>query len=268
MLMNSSTNLSGKRAAIAALSLVVLLFGSCLSITAGNNCTLKAVQLITSFPVFSASYELINADDTLTLFSYKQFRMLQIQVVSSESRTFLDKEGNLLREELVNTEIKHKYLVFEQGNPYGLMYDSLNAEGYRYSVDSFLMQNTITNLSPFVENLLKGDSLVEKKKLTKDVLLEKYVPKVKKDASYSDSAFLYFSAKLNNIDFSFSEKLDKLKKSKLYKLRLVYNNNPNTSDNFGKLAKEFLFELATLPVKNKSEIIAFFETRTGENLSP
>lgn len=132
-----------------------------------------------------------------------------------------------------------------------------------------MAMNTITNFGPFFKNVAKDDSLVESIWLNDKTLLEKYIPKVKLDASYNDSTYLYLRKDLQDIEFSFSKEFDSIRNMKLSQVRLIYNDNPSSNNPFGRLAKQISFELMKVPVIKRKEILNFLKrcerTQAGKN---
>lgn len=90
--------------------LALLSFSSCVGPpknSKGEN--LNAIQLISSFPVFTSKNQLVNTDDTLTLFYKGDVRLFQISYLSSSIKTTMDKEGNTVKEEIESIDLKNKY---------------------------------------------------------------------------------------------------------------------------------------------------------------
>lgn len=138
-------------------------------------------------------------------------------------------------------------------------FDSLNQEnGKRSSIDSFLTERWIIPPQVFFD--LKNDSLVSQiKDIKKGLQIEKYISKNKIDPTYNDSTFFYYTSEINGIHFSFSRKLDSIKKMKLYKFKLIYNKNSAGSNLFERSAKKLFFELNEVPINNPNEITSFFK---------
>lgn len=90
-------------------------------------------------------------------------------------------------------------------------------------------------------------------------MVEKYIPKIKYDESYSDTTFLYYSFQLNGIDFTFSKELDSLKGMKLFKIRAVFNPIPKGKYSFKVPSREYLFEIDRYDINNRQEILSLFE---------
>jgi hypothetical protein len=227
--------------------------------TKNNRAIIRSIRLRSSFPVFHEN-EIFNIKDTLLIFYYKDLVLYKIPFFHNYSRTTIDKEGEVVREELIHSELKFQYLIHKQGDSIGLRYDSIDAKsGQIFSVDSFLTTKLVTNIGSFINNNKGKDSLVytqyDKKRF---LLTEKYVPKVKIDASYYDSAILCYS-KINNSEFSFSRELDSLKEMKLYRIRFLYNENNRSNDPYLRLPKEFLVEQTDVPVESPKELLLFFE---------
>ncbi len=132
---------------------------------------------------------------------------------------------------LCNNQSSRGYLF----NPAGA------AKPIEISLDSFLNIRAFKNFPFYNEN---NDSLVESiPDKENQQLIEKHIFKHKKDQSYSDSVYYYFDNALNDIDYSFSKKLDSAKNRKLYKVRIIYNIIRKGNKGMDIPRREFSFEI-------------------------
>jgi hypothetical protein len=220
-----------------------------------------AIRLSSNLPVISDEQKLAYMTDSLMLYSYKNMLLCKIPVAKIHARIITDKNGNVINGEAINSEVTYKYFIYHQDSLYGFHYDSLNApRGRKQLVDSFLSRKTLTNFDKAYTSLIEDCVLVDSTfQEANQTLFEKYIPKIKKDESYNDSLYLYFSSKLNAINFfSLSKEADYEKKRKLFRVRIIYNANPRSKDPFGKLAKEFTFELEQISVAGSQEVSDLF----------
>jgi hypothetical protein len=225
-----------------------------------SRATFIAIQLFSNLPITSEEQQLVYIPDSLIVCFYKNILLFSIPQLKSHVNVITDKKGNVIKKEVIKSEVINKYFVYHKDSLYGYHYDSLNGLPQKKQlVDSFLSNNTLTKFGPayniLIEDCVLADSAFDE---VNQILLEKYTLKIKPDESYNDSLFLYYSRKLNDIDFfSFSKEADSTKKKKLFRVRVIYNANPQSKDQFGRFAKEFTFEFQKIEVSMKKEIMEF-----------
>ena len=114
-----------------------------------------------------------------------------------------------------------RIFIYEQGKKYGYYYDSLNSNNRRKAlVDSFLTMYTTVDKNPFSKN----DSIIESNRISKNILTEKYVPRVKDINSY-DTFFVVYDDRLKESYFSLSKAGDSITKKKIIKFGFLINEN-------------------------------------------
>jgi hypothetical protein len=148
------------------------------------------------------------------------------------------------------------YFIYKEGNQTGIRYDSDDESLFgSFNVDSLLRVKSLKGAVFYAEN----DSLVYSETNSNGFdLFQVYVPKLKIDASYCDTTYMYFSKLLDNVSYSFSPVLDNTTKIKLAKVIFVYN--PGV-DHAGKsiAARKMISEIKPLAIKDTNKIIALFE---------
>ena len=125
---------------------------------------------------------------------------------------------------------------------------------------------THANKSPEFDYLFPNDLSLNQNNITGKTIaeengyrIETFVPKVKFDASYNDSAYYYYSNELKNIDFSFSDELDRSRNSKLVFIKIVYSPNPKSQELFEKTGKTFTFKIEKFNTENPANLNTIFE---------
>jgi len=150
------------------------------------------------------------------------------------------------------------YIVFKKGQDRGRLYKFLHAMDYQdVQVDSAIGAMMIAK-----ERIFQMDPvfrLVDAKGDSGGGLLERYVPIVKKDGSYPDSAYLYFKKDLLDVDFSLSRKLETSKEMKLLSARFVYLPSVDSSSGKQVPQREMSFQISRKPVADKQKIMQFLE---------
>ena len=126
------------------------------------------------------------------------------------------------RDGKISGETRYHYFTYLKDETYGLFFDSLQAStSKRLNVDSLLKLKGL-NISSIG---LKKYRLVETERLPDENLtIDKYCSLITNEINYADSALLYYTNALKNIDFSISDSLDRVKEQKLSKIRLVFNS--------------------------------------------
>lgn len=227
----------------------------------GKMTTSPGIRAIT----LSYKFELLKPDDSeiyilsdsLRFYFFNELTLCRIYTPYQLFSVNMDKEGNITERKLIDSSVRSSYFIYTKNNSCGLLYDSLTAAGARrLTVDSLLKKRLTTNARMFYNS---NDSLVATIRRTKNILEEKYVPIVKYDDTYPDSIYLYYNRQLGNIVFSFSEELDRLKKTKLCKARFIYNPRPAGRYPIDLPRRELLFQIEEAPITDQNEVIDLFE---------
>jgi hypothetical protein len=233
---------------IAALMIPFLFEGSYTYFT--ND--LKSVEYIYKYPVSfykeKGKVKIYSLTDTISIFYYGNYVLYQL------SPTVKFETGEKIR----GTE---PYFIFNKKNHFGFLYPSMKNpnHGAKLSVDSFLinrgMKGKDFDIPP--DSLWSLHAVVKDK--SQDFILEKYGTIKPVDETNFDSIYYYYTRKIKNTEFSFSRKLDSIKRMKLYKVRLIFNEKFSPADKILLPKREFLFEIRDKTVSNPKEIIGFIQ---------
>jgi len=215
--------------------------------------------------VRSDNNQLFVESDSIGMFYCDNYTLYQIPIHEDFSTVNLDRNGNEINEKIIKEWTGFRYVVCNKNKPFAFRFDSLKAEKPKtVSIDSFLIDKTFKNF-PFYQS--DNDSLLQIVNVN-HVLIEKHVNKVykdKTDMSYPDTTFYYLKPGFENIDYSFSKKMDSIKKMKLFKVEFIFNeiSLPNGT----KIPKRvWVFELRNNDNYNKSNILKFVnQFRKKEN---
>jgi hypothetical protein len=125
-------------------------------------------------------------------------------------------------------------------------------------VDSILKRKVAPiNLQSIIYS--PNDTLIEKVILGKGGdYIDKYVPKTKPDESYNDTTLLYYSKAMKKIQFSLSPFLDSLNDSKLYKLRLAYNESYSQKYSITMPQRDIIYEIQQIKLANAEKLKPLF----------
>jgi hypothetical protein len=208
---------------------------------------IRCINLYTSLPALDRDGKLIQyLNGSNNIFYYDNIIMTQIPV------HFDSYDSN----KLVKEETKNSFFVYEKNNTYGLYYTDFSEEKKKKlpidSVNDGVLKADLYEY--FKTNALQLISSRRNREL--GILEEIYIGKLK---YAKDTAIFYFSDRLKDFDFSFSKKLDSLKKLKLFKFRYVSDEEILEEYKVTLPKREVNFEIKEIPVDNPKEIMSYFE---------
>lgn len=234
----------------------MLLAGCAATVKYAGRDTVKALQLYTSLPVQNVEGKLVYYENRSILYESRVFRIYEVPVTHNVSQTFLDTEGETVADTLIRSDVKFRYFIFRAGESTGIWYDSSSAQtGRRQSVDSFLAGSTIRNFSRFYERKWSNDSLLYSSwSNDSSQLTETYIPKVRKNDTFSDTTIMYFRRSLDSFSFSLFRHLDSLKRIKLAGLVIKYNGKPGCAETYSCKKRELAFDVQVIPAQRAVEV--------------
>jgi hypothetical protein len=197
------------------ISTICLLITGCLaSGQRPENKTIRCVAVYKNYPVF-------NAQGKVERFTHYEERIFYSgEMVMVEMGYQFD---SLVNNQLVKSEIRHRYLVYKKGNSAGTLYDEGTGEELKsVSVDSVLRLQWFNNLNiydMFIQNDVTLISAVRNS--STGTLKEQYAVVSKKDTAQKGRFDLYYSNRLKDIDYSLSRELDSIKGMKLDSILMV-----------------------------------------------
>jgi hypothetical protein len=238
-------------------TMVLLIFCS-VTETHKNKNNLRAITVHTNMPVLSpAGNEFVTFSDSLNIYYYEDLVLFEHPYINEFLNFVTNPDGDVVRQDLIKTEMKYSYFIYQSNSVKGYRYDSLTAQqGHRLLVDSFFKTKGLYTTSVYDK---KNDSLVETVRLKDGNILEKYVSKIKYDEGYPDSTFFYFTGFYQNIPYSFSKALDSVKHKKIYNVKLIHNPLPKNVFGFEAPRREFIWHLNEMSISNPKQIISFFQ---------
>ncbi len=207
---------------------------------------LKCLRISYSLPLMDKQGKLLTqAENTLEVFFYEKIRVYQFN-------TGFD---SVVNGKQLKAYKLPSYFVFEKARPFGVLYDdSIKGNIQRYPVADFLKERTFSDINLY-SSIEKGDLklLSYSNQELQGTLDEIYVSK---DSSFpGDSLYFSYSARLKNYDYSFSEQLDSLKSSKLYKIRAVIASAYDPELNIKIAAREMNLKLEEIEAPNREVVL-------------
>jgi hypothetical protein len=201
--------------------------------------------VISDSPTLVGPVRLYNMHDTLTVYSYNGYKIYKL------APTVMHETGL----PIPNTE---PFFVFKRGDKYGMYFPSPTEAGGPEKVlaDSLLKKRAFTGVVVTLNsNARLIDSIIDER----GYLVERYALPQTPDPLAIDSAYLYFSKSYNNIEHSWSKTLDSLRKMKLYKVRLLFNEKKHDTADVMMPKREYLFELQHTDIINTNELNTVIE---------
>jgi hypothetical protein len=235
-------NKFNKRITITCL-VIVMLFTACfcrsVSKTSKND-DFKAVALMISYPYINGQTgNVTDLRDTIRIYYSKNLICYKLPSVKKFETNETIQNSN-------------SYFVFEQGDSTGYFFTT-DTTGKKISVDSFLKaKGFLTNFE-----LPQQDTWSMAEKKSSRSYEQIFYSEKNLGENVPDSLCYYFDERFNDLNYSFSKKLDSLKGMKFYKFRIVYN-----AEFSGKLKirnRAYLFEIQPDDVTDKHKIVALFE---------
>jgi len=207
------------------------------------------LRLTVNYPLVQANgnkAELQNLKDTIQIYFFNNDVLYYIPYKKT-----LETE-----EKLISEEVKYSYFIYTKDSSSGFLFSSLTdtVSPKKLSVDSFLFHRAYAAKFDLDHKLFV--SVTENKK--NGVRVETYVPENISNETYYDTIMFYFDKRLNDVSFSFSNNLDKLKGKKLFKIRLMYNQKFSQQYQMMIPQREMYFEIQKLQLKNPKIIIGLF----------
>jgi hypothetical protein len=156
---------------------------------------------------------------------------------------------------LVNQEWKSEFFVFHSDSSYGYRYDSNDEiKNGRFKVDSVI--KTITGTNRWDSFLyVKPDSVLWSKE--KKELLEVFLFPAKGDMP-SSILNLYYSKKLNDVQFSFNTTVDSIKGLKLYKTEYFVDAALDEKNNMVWPSSKNSTEMRKILIDDSNENLHYF----------
>jgi len=212
-----------------------------------KNDTTRKVVIDFNLPIIDNTGNLLNVTDSLCIFYEEDLSLHKFSLV----------EDNFINNVFTKQVIKYQYFGFRKNEENGIFYDSLNVKQFRnFSVDSVLTTRAFKKVKFYDGN---NKILVERLKQDDGQIIEKYVCKEKRDFTYPDTTFIYYSDKLKDIEYSLSRELDSLKSMKVQKMVMLYNAQQYAGMLVKFPERRLSFEMKEVPITNLEEIKSLFE---------
>ncbi|MDP4263335.1 MAG: hypothetical protein Q8941_12485 [Bacteroidota bacterium] len=240
-------NIATKAVSKVVLVAILILLNGCHSLQRTETMG-KKISLVVNYPVIMindgvhSDVHFFNLRDTVFIFYYGRYILYRLP----GTRKFETDE------KIAGSE---PWFIYRKQSAQGYLFTSISdsTRGMKLPADSFLHNRAFAGAS---FDISTSDSLVERSG-NKNTLVEKYFCNKSNNENYPDSFYFYFSDNFKNIDYTFSRKLDSLRKMKLYKVRILYNEK--TSSAYQKVLpkREFLFEIRNEGKNISKELIDF-----------
>jgi len=237
--MTKNNGLLTIKVANATLMVFFFLFTNCNN----SKSILNKVKLVYNIPVVKLSGELINLTDSLYIITTNKYIIYKLPY------TYTVENDSVL----LIKEVRYNFFGYRLKSKTGHFFSNNADTSSILSVDSVLTERAFLGFK-FFDSL--NDSLVGTQTLPQRQpgFMEKYIPKIKYDDTYPDTTYLYFSDNFKNTVYTFSDSLDILKKSKIYKVTMRTGSHMSLKYNIMLPEQEYRFELKNADNINLKEI--------------
>lgn len=150
--------------------------------------------------------------------------------------------------------IKYSFFLFHLNDKTGIYFDSLNTNNIsKKNVDSLLKTSALKSLNLDTVFSIISDS--------KNEIINKntFVKKAKINDPGYDSVYFYFNKALLNLNFSFSQKLDSIHNSKLFKVDFIMKKSNNINDDYKNKFRVVSYEVTKCETDNKKNIEIIYQ---------
>lgn len=205
------------------------------------------LDLVGSLPVVivNDSVRFFNLTDTFEIYYFKDYILYRLPEI---------RDGNT-DNKIPGTE---PYFMFRKNDKDGILFKSA-AEGggkMHLPVDSFLRDRAFGGTTFDMRNT---HLFINSSRQDQNPIIEKYVPRTVCDETMYDSVYFYFDSELNDVDYTFSKRLDSLTQKKLYMVRLLFNEKFSKTYKVTVPKREVLFKLQKKSVPDPAEILSFVD---------
>ena len=244
-----------------------LMLVSCCTSKTKNNADqaalIRAIKLKAAVPIGIVNGKVEFFMDSTILYFYKNLICYEQSTTYIKQTVGFNKTNDTIVPLHEVSEIRKKYIIANKDSLYGYCFETINSTiSKRVSIDSIKRRSQLLfAFNDFYEQTTKGNEIFIGSVLDeKGGLVEKYVPKLKFNDSFEDSAFYYYMPKGmgNEISFSLSRPLDSSKNRKLYKFRALTLGNPTSADESKTIDREFTIEFNKTEVTNEGLIRNLF----------
>lgn len=190
---------------------------------------MTAINFYYSWPTPKDNGEIFEMNDTSLLVYYKDLTLNKRYVTN-----YIETEDTF---EITKT---YYYLLQKQGEKAFYKFDSLTQKyGKMCDYDSVMKYNFFSTFKFFTQ---ENKDLFERKQFTSSgIIMEKYVPVIKKDSTYPDTAVFYFAKDFPSVKFTFDSLVEKKRKRKLTNIDFIFNKRYDSITHVMKPSKHLGF---------------------------
>ncbi len=215
----------------------------------------QTIKFHFTFPTVDLNNRFLVVQDSFYVSYFNDLVLYQFPGLHQYTKNMFTDSGELITSELIKIDTVFWSVVYKKSDSIGYLFDSASQKvGKKITAKEYIDQRF-----KIVDSLLfnETDSLI-KKEVSKEGFSELYYRRKKSSIWDSDSVYLFFSNKFNKIDYSISKRLDSVRSSKLYKVRLI--KNPITEDtlDYFRHRREVIMEIINIPGMNETEILKFW----------
>jgi len=220
---------------------------------------IQGVKIFISFPHQIKDNHYYNWEDSLIVYLYGDHVIFEDEI---RIQNFLlsYQNSDTPKSTLVSKETRPVYILTKKGFDYGYFSDSGKIRKVR--MDTVVQNNFMMNLSAIFRQTVETNGMYAgSEEKSNGELVAKYIPKSKPDKSYADTTYLFYTddPEMMALDYKLSEKLDKQKNKKLYKIHSLYLGDPAAENKIYQIQRDAIFRFKKITVEQDGKIKELFD---------
>lgn len=242
--------------------LMFFLLVSCKTLTSNQPtepAEIKGVKIYVSLPHILKDNQFFNWEDSLIVYLYRDYIIFEDEIRKQNIFITPQKDGTV-KSTLISRETRPIYTITKKGVEYGYFSDSGKIS--KVLMDTVIRKKFLMNLSGLFKKTVETNGIFTGRYEEKNGdIVDKYTPKIKPDKSYSDTTYLFYTSNpgLINLNYTLSEKLDKVGNKKLYKIHSLYLPDPASADENYRFRRDAIYRIKKITVEQKGKIREMFE---------
>ena len=235
-------------------TMMLINFLNC-SLLVKDKSNMVAINFYYSWPTPKDNGEIFELNDTTMILYYDDYTLNKKSITN-----YIETEDSF---EIIKT---YYYLLNKVGERVFYKFDSLTQNaGKKCDYDSVMKYNFFSTFKFFTQ---ESKDLFEEKQNTKTgIIMEKYVPDIKKDSTYPDTSVFYFSKKFPPVKFTFDSLVEAKRKMKLTKIDFLFNKQFDKFKQVTKPSKHLSFGIMKYDLSKEEQQVYLDFFKKYERLS-
>ena len=224
-----------------------------------KNLFIKRVDVAFSLPYVEMSNDRVmvknrSVSDSFSIFYNSNFILYKLPYTYSEQHN----------DSIILSERRFTYFIYKYGNSVGFNFNPTKVDSStKLNVDSFLAIRAFANIDLYSRNSYNLYAAIQIKDSFN--LTEKYIS-TNLDRSFPDTLIYYYSDQIRDLHFSFTKKLEEIKKLKIIKIRGIFKSRFDEEYKTILPYRELYFELKPQPLMQDSVVHSIFNLFAKESM--